>query len=291
MQFSFGKKNAPEASASSDEKLKKAIERNRRKMASRQSRPSMNASAPTNGGSSIASKLRQSAVSPTASSRQASPSSSGGSLLERMKAKREAQAAQSRPTPNPQGQSSSGIFGSRRSSTPSPSMESPAPRATARAPQPSMGMSSSTPSQSPMRRPVTSVDSIEMTAPVKKQTNSSASVSYDTKRIPKSSVRPRKRSSKKKSFELAGWVVKGGWLFCGFLVLRLIFSEGGFLEYHDKVTDYDNSVKELKELKLENQNLMVELEKMREDSLFQKKLVRDHLGYIARNEYLVLFPN
>ncbi len=303
LQFSFGKKSTPSggsgisgsstsSNSSADEKLRKAIERNRRKMAQRQ--PSgASPSSRSEPSSSIAQRLRQSAVTP---SQRQNSSSSGGSILERMRSRRE--ASKEAPTPNRSQMS-------QQMPPPRPSMQSMQEASSRQAmasqrevgqrelPRRSVSQASAmreSQSQS-LRRPVTSVDSIEMNAPVKKDINTSASVSYDTRSIQKSGTKRRKTSSKKKSFELASWVVKGGWLFCAFLVLRLIFSEGGLLEYHDKTTEYKSDIQELERLKVENENLMVELKKMNDDSIYQKKLVRDHLGYIARNEYLVLFSN
>ncbi len=274
MQFSFGKKDPVSSSKSSatDEKLQRAIDRNKKKMAQRQARMSQKSSAaPAN---SMASRLRQNASSPE----QVRKSSSSSSLLQKMRANKSMNASATKPSSSSiQGPSASLAQKLRGSSTP--------PELTSRE-LPKRTMTSSASHAGPARKPIRSNDSIEIQAPVRRSESSPASVNYETKRIA-SSRSTKKR--KKKTFELASWFVKGAWIFCGFLILRLIFSEGGILEFQQTRSSYQNMQKELKELKVENENLMVELDQMKDDSIFQKKLVRDHLGYIDKNEYLILF--
>jgi cell division protein FtsB len=118
--------------------------------------------------------------------------------------------------------------------------------------------------------------------PIKRSTKKVAShVSYTT---------GSKRKPKELNPVFVNYLVKGTWLFCGFLVLRLFFSSGGVVDYYNGRSLLNNRVLELKRIKKENMALVSEIERMQLDASFQKKLVRDNLGFIAADEYLVLFP-
>lgn len=86
------------------------------------------------------------------------------------------------------------------------------------------------------------------------------------------------------------WLVKGSWIFCGLMVLRLIFATGGVTDFYSQKSIVAERVTELGDIKKENTALVREIERMRSDAGFQKKLVRDNLGFIAADEFLVLFP-
>ena len=74
------------------------------------------------------------------------------------------------------------------------------------------------------------------------------------------------------------------------MVLRLIFAAGGVTDYYSQKTSVNERLSELSDIKKENMQLVREIERMRSDSGYQKKLVRDNLGFIASDEFLVLFP-
>lgn len=86
------------------------------------------------------------------------------------------------------------------------------------------------------------------------------------------------------------WLVKGSWIFCALMVLRLIFAAGGVTDYYSQKSSVSARIAELTDIKKENMTLVREIERMRSDTGFQKKLVRDNLGFIASDEFLVLFP-
>ena len=46
----------------------------------------------------------------------------------------------------------------------------------------------------------------------------------------------------------------------------------------------------LSRIKKENMQIVREIERMQTDTAYQKKLVRDNLGFIAADEFLILFP-
>ncbi len=131
------------------------------------------------------------------------------------------------------------------------------------------------------RKTVARPDEAEL-IPVKRATRKVAShVSYTT---------GNKKKTKELNPTLVNYLVKGTWFFCGFLVLRLFFSSGGVVDYYNGRSLLNDRILELKRIKKENMALVSEIERMQLDASFQKKLVRDNLGFIAADEYLVLFP-
>ena len=80
------------------------------------------------------------------------------------------------------------------------------------------------------------------------------------------------------------------WGFCLFLLVRLIFAERGVIDYHSRVGTYERFQNDYSDLKKQNQGLLDEIKKIKSSRSYQKKLVRDHLGYISKDEFLVLFP-
>ena len=89
-----------------------------------------------------------------------------------------------------------------------------------------------------------------------------------------------------------GWIdyfVMMGWIFCIALSLRLIFSDRGVIDYYSKSSEINGKYHELEMINQENVIIAKEIEKIRESSRYQKKIVRDHLGFISPNEYLLVF--
>ena len=99
-----------------------------------------------------------------------------------------------------------------------------------------------------------------------------------------------RKKSKPMDPTFVAYLVKGCWIFCGVIVLRLLFSNGGVSDFYSQRTIYNNRLEELDRIKKENMSLVHEIERMQTDASFQKKLVRDNLGFIAADEYLILFP-
>lgn len=99
-----------------------------------------------------------------------------------------------------------------------------------------------------------------------------------------------RKKSKPMDPTFIAYLVKGCWFFCGVMVLRLLFSNGGVTDFYSQRTNYSNRLEELDQIKKENMSLVHGIERMQSDTSFQKKLVRDNLGFIAVDEYLILFP-
>lgn len=141
---------------------------------------------------------------------------------------------------------------------------------------------------------------VEFTTAIRKSSQRPpAPVSYRSSAPTKKTVRTtpartttRKRSPKTKKLikNTNELIVKGIWVFCGILLLRLVFSSGGVRDYYSKKEILEGRKEELARIQTENQNLIKEIELLKNDPNYQKKVVRDHLGYIAHDEYLVLFP-
>lgn len=101
--------------------------------------------------------------------------------------------------------------------------------------------------------------------------------------------KPKRRSNLRKPLDVNDTVVKVFWAVCGVLVLRLIFSQGGVVDYYERQTVLNERNYEKARIEEENQNLRAEIELIKSSSAHQKKLVRDHLGFIASDEFLILF--
>lgn len=89
--------------------------------------------------------------------------------------------------------------------------------------------------------------------------------------------------------KVSKFIAYGGWLFCGVLLFRLVFADRGVVDYYQKQEMINNKVYRMESLKAENSDLEKEITRINDDSSYQKKLVRKHLGVIASDEYLVLF--
>lgn len=80
-----------------------------------------------------------------------------------------------------------------------------------------------------------------------------------------------------------------GWAFCLFLVLRLTFAGGGIVDNVKKASILADKNSELVFTEQENIAVSKEIELIEKNGAYQRKLVRDNLGFIASDEYLVLF--
>jgi len=87
-----------------------------------------------------------------------------------------------------------------------------------------------------------------------------------------------------------GILVYLGWAFCFFLLFRLVFTDRGVLDFYSRQKVYDGKVKNLEIIKKESAELGRQIEHIKSNRIYQKKLVRDHLGFISEDEFLILFP-
>lgn len=83
---------------------------------------------------------------------------------------------------------------------------------------------------------------------------------------------------------------KIGWGFSGVLLVHLVFSNGGVIDYYSRVSQLEQRMREFDQIILQNKEILAEIKKIKTNNTYQKKLVRDNLGLIATDEYLVVFP-
>jgi len=112
-----------------------------------------------------------------------------------------------------------------------------------------------------------------------------ASVGYST-----STQRTFRSASRSSSSPYLKYLVYAGWIFCVVLLFRLIFSERGVYEYFQKKDYILGKINVIEMIAQENVDLKNEIQEIKSNKRYQKKLVRDHLGFIAKDEYLILFP-
>jgi hypothetical protein len=95
------------------------------------------------------------------------------------------------------------------------------------------------------------------------------------------------KKSKNRSFEWS-WN-KVGWMVCGVLFLRLIFMDAGVIDFYKMENTLKDTAHQLQLVKDENAELATEIHEIRTNARYQRQIVRDHLGVIAKDEYLVIF--
>ena len=84
-------------------------------------------------------------------------------------------------------------------------------------------------------------------------------------------------------------LVYAGWIFCFVLLGRLIIAERGVIDYYSQEKLIERKIYQNELIAKENRELSTEIKRLNEDPVYQRKLVRKHLGVIAKDEYLILF--
>lgn len=136
---------------------------------------------------------------------------------------------------------------------------------------------------SPTRKTVATGDQLEFSTSLRTTpSRAPAKPSY-------TSAKRKVKTHKKANDRFSNIMLKSAWAFCGFLLLRLIFSGGGILDYNERKSMLEGREHELENVKLDSQRTLAEIDLIQKDVSTQKKLVRDHLGFIARDEYLIIF--
>lgn len=87
-----------------------------------------------------------------------------------------------------------------------------------------------------------------------------------------------------------GYVVKLMWIFSIVLFLRLVFAERGVLEYYFRRKKVQEKMDTLDKQVFENKKLKKEIERIERDMTYQKSLVRNNLGFIAEDEFIIVLP-
>ena len=188
---------------------------------------------------------------PTTSSRSTTPTQARGNLSERLNAKFEAMGLPEEEVIRPSSSRS-------RTSRPKPS----AVRS---------------------RESVARSGTTRFSSNLKKESKLPAPVRY----LAKNDITVKTKKKNKKNW--IDYFVMLGWFFCIGLSVQLVFSERGVIDYYSKTAVLDEKYDELEMINQENIGLAKEIEKIRESSRYQKKIVRDHLGFISPHEYLLVF--
>ena len=101
-------------------------------------------------------------------------------------------------------------------------------------------------------------------------------------------VKPMKKKARSRSKFEWTWN-KLAWIACSLLVVRLFFMDSGIIDYHQMNESLLKKEQDLHLLRKENAELIREINLIKTSLGYQKKLTREHLGVIAKDEYLVLF--
>lgn len=122
-------------------------------------------------------------------------------------------------------------------------------------------------------------------APAPKRKRKSAKVTYL-----KNSKAPTKSNKRKKTRSSFVWTWnKVCWMVCFGVLLRLIFMDRGVVHYYQMQDTLTEKQRELEMVESENTELISEIHQIKASPAYQKKLAREHLGVIAKDEYLILF--
>jgi len=105
----------------------------------------------------------------------------------------------------------------------------------------------------------------------------------------------RSRSNNRGDSELKKKFLKSciilGWIFCIMFFGQLIIGARGVIDFYKLDSEYKEMVNRYQSIFNDNQKISQEIERLKKDNAYQKKLVRDNLGFISKNEYLILFQN
>ncbi len=112
---------------------------------------------------------------------------------------------------------------------------------------------------------------------------------YSSRKKARTVPRKGKTAGSERSGEGARLFVRAYFVLLLFLFLRLFFSAGGIRDYLAKEKDLENANLGLRLVERENQEIREEMNAIKKSSSLQKKIVRDHLGFIAKDEFLILF--
>jgi len=163
----------------------------------------------------------------------------------------------------------------------------------------------------PTRKSVAKPDEAEFTSALRRDRKlPSGGIDYLNKNVSKPNISSRLKNLKEtakaskvttsirssavsaKKADVAKWsniFVKACWALCCLAFLRLLFSHRGVIDYYVQQADFDKLAATHQEIMNGNSAIDREIELIKNDSGYQKKLIRDHLGYIAEDEYLVIF--
>lgn len=135
---------------------------------------------------------------------------------------------------------------------------------------------------SPTRRNVAVGGRATFSEPIKKSDKLPAPIRY------LGLGKPKIKTSKKNK-KLLDHLVLFGWIAVSILGMRLMFSERGVVDFYKDKNVLQKLYHEKEQIVADNEDLVDEIQKIKASSRYQKKIVRDNLGFIAEQEYLILF--
>jgi cell division protein FtsB len=103
-----------------------------------------------------------------------------------------------------------------------------------------------------------------------------------------SKVKKKKRKTNS-GFQLTWY--KFSWMIILALTARLFFMDRGVVDYYKTKQHISQKIHELELLEQENRELVKEIHEIKVNPVYQKKIAREHLGVIAKDEYLILFAS
>ncbi len=267
MEFNFDDRNRSQSSSDSisSDRLRKAIERNRAKQAKRATGAQSRGTVDLSSASSRPSASERSGISRTGSRLPGSGTLRGRTTASSMGAS----------AGMPPGGPSSG--GPTRRSVARPGEQEFATsvrRESVKAPADVSYVSNTTPTRA-------------RTATVVPATTRRTTTTRTTARSTARSTTRRKTTAAQD--KRTRYFVMGCWILLGVMCLRLVFSRGGVIDFYANKGLLEGKVEEYHSIEAENKNLLGEIKKIKASKSYQKKLVRDHLGFIAKDEFLILF--
>lgn len=101
--------------------------------------------------------------------------------------------------------------------------------------------------------------------------------------------RSRSKASQKKGFRFSLDLVIG--LIFFLMGVNLFFTSGGIIDLIQSKARIGEGEKYLSQVVVDNQKIREEIKQLQHSSSYQKKIAREHLGAIAKDEYLVIFSD
>lgn len=97
-----------------------------------------------------------------------------------------------------------------------------------------------------------------------------------------------KRIKRNREQQILLYLERGAWAFCLILCLRLLFADRGIVDYYSRKGLLNTRTSDYQAIHLENEELIEEIAMLKENSAYQKKIIRSNLGFIASDEFLIL---
>ena len=79
------------------------------------------------------------------------------------------------------------------------------------------------------------------------------------------------------------------WGVCVFFLGIVIFGERGIVDYTIRYSNLEKKNNQLNFLIKENEEIKFQIYRLENDRTYQRQVIRDYLGYIANDEYLIIF--